>query len=49
MTQHPDKVEQVRDGNTKLLGFFVGQVLKASGGRANPSVVNTLVNTYLGA
>jgi len=49
MTQHPDKVEQVRGGNTKLLGFFVGQVLKASGGRANPSVVNTLVNTYLGA
>ncbi|HIE25695.1 TPA: hypothetical protein EYP66_00230, partial [Candidatus Poribacteria bacterium] len=34
-------------GNTKLLGFFVGQVLKATGGKANPKVVNELVSEKL--
>ncbi len=47
MARHPDKVEQVQNGNTRLLGFFVGQVLKASGGRANPSVVDRLVKEHL--
>ena len=39
----PDNVEKFKAGNTKLLGFFVGQVLKATGGKANPQVVNKLV------
>jgi len=39
----PDNVEKFRAGNTKLLGFFVGQVLKSTGGKANPKVVNELV------
>lgn len=43
MAKNQDKVEQVKTGNTKLLGFFVGQVLKATGGKANPKVVNELV------
>ncbi len=47
MAQHPDKVEQIRNGNTKLLGFFVGQTLKKSAGKANPTVVNRLVNDQL--
>ncbi len=47
MAQHPDKVEQIRSGNTKLLGFFVGQTLKISAGKANPAVVNRLVNDQL--
>jgi len=36
-------VEKFKAGNNKLLGFFVGQVLKATGGKANPQVVNELV------
>ncbi len=40
---NPDNVTKFKDGNTKLLGFFVGQVLKATGGKANPKVVNELV------
>ncbi|MDQ1268298.1 MAG: glutaminyl-tRNA synthetase, partial [Campylobacterota bacterium] len=39
----PDNVAKFKSGNTNLLGFFVGQVLKATGGKANPSVVNELV------
>ena len=40
---NPNNVAKFKAGNTKLLGFFVGQVLKATGGKANPKVVNELV------
>jgi glutaminyl-tRNA synthetase len=43
MGKNPDNVEKYKAGNTKLFGFFVGQVLKATGGKANPQVVNDLV------
>ncbi|MFC2074002.1 glutamine--tRNA ligase/YqeY domain fusion protein [Campylobacterota bacterium] len=43
MAKNPDNVTKFKEGNTKLLGFFVGQVLKATGGKANPQVVNSLV------
>jgi glutaminyl-tRNA synthetase len=43
IVKNPDNVEKFKAGNTKLLGFFVGQVLKATGGKANPQVVNKLV------
>jgi glutaminyl-tRNA synthetase len=43
MAKNPDNVEKYKAGNTKLLGFFVGQVLKTTGGKANPKVVNELV------
>jgi glutaminyl-tRNA synthetase len=43
IAKNPDNVTKFKDGNTKLLGFFVGQVLKATGGKANPQVVNELV------
>jgi glutaminyl-tRNA synthetase len=43
IAKNPDNVEKFRAGNTKLLGFFVGQVLKSTGGKANPKVVNELV------
>jgi len=42
-----DKVEQYRGGKDKLLGFFVGQVMKATGGKANPGVVNQLLKPKL--
>ena len=40
---HPGEVSRFRAGNSKLIGFFVGQVMKASGGKANPNLVNTLL------
>ena len=43
MAKNPDNVAKFKAGNTKLLGFFVGQVLKTTGGKANPKVVNELV------
>jgi glutaminyl-tRNA synthetase len=43
IAKNPDNIEKFRAGNTKLLGFFVGQVLKATKGKGNPKVVNKLV------
>ncbi|HEY9128417.1 MAG TPA: glutamine--tRNA ligase/YqeY domain fusion protein, partial [Sulfurovum sp.] len=43
IAKNPDNVVKFKAGNTNLLGFFVGQVLKATGGKANPKVVNDLV------
>jgi aspartyl-tRNA(Asn)/glutamyl-tRNA(Gln) amidotransferase subunit B len=45
--KNPDKVEQARS-NPKLIGWFVGQVMKASGGKANPQAVNDLLKRKLG-
>src|SRR5882724_3564171 len=47
MGKNPDKVEQARS-NPKLIGWFVGQVMKASGGKANPQAVNDLLKRKLG-
>jgi aspartyl-tRNA(Asn)/glutamyl-tRNA(Gln) amidotransferase subunit B len=44
---HPDKVASYRSGKEGLLGFFVGQVMKATQGKANPQLVNTLVKEQL--
>jgi aspartyl-tRNA(Asn)/glutamyl-tRNA(Gln) amidotransferase subunit B len=44
---NPDKVEQVRAKPT-MLGWFVGQVMKASGGKANPQAVNAILKQRLG-
>ncbi len=48
MAANPKQVEQYRGGQEKLLGFFVGQVMKASGGKANPGEVNKLLKRLLG-
>jgi glutaminyl-tRNA synthetase len=40
---HPDKADQYRGGKTALLGFFVGQAIRASQGKANPQVVQKLL------
>jgi len=44
---NPKQLEQYRAGKTALLGFFVGQVMKQSGGRANPQVVNSVLKHLL--
>jgi aspartyl-tRNA(Asn)/glutamyl-tRNA(Gln) amidotransferase subunit B len=45
---NPDQVEQYRSGKDKLLGFFVGQVMKETGGKANPGQVNEVLKDRLG-
>jgi glutaminyl-tRNA synthetase len=45
---HPDKVAQVKAGKTGLVGFLVGQVVKASGGKAQAAAVNQLLTRRLG-
>jgi Asp-tRNA(Asn)/Glu-tRNA(Gln) amidotransferase B subunit len=47
--RHPAQVAQYRAGKRAVAGFLVGQVIKASGGRANPSVVDRLVRARLDA
>ncbi|HUM04813.1 MAG TPA: Asp-tRNA(Asn)/Glu-tRNA(Gln) amidotransferase subunit GatB [Terriglobales bacterium] len=44
---NPKQVEQYRAGKTTLIGFFVGQVMKASKGQANPQLVNEVVSKKL--
>jgi aspartyl-tRNA(Asn)/glutamyl-tRNA(Gln) amidotransferase subunit B len=44
---NPDKVEQVK-AKPSMLGWFVGQVMKATGGKASPQAVNALLKTKLG-
>ena len=48
MTKNPAQLAQYRSGKEQVLGFFVGQVLKASGGKANPGKVNELLKKKLG-
>jgi aspartyl-tRNA(Asn)/glutamyl-tRNA(Gln) amidotransferase subunit B len=43
----PGEVERFRGGNAKLMGFFVGQVMKETKGKANPAVVNALLKRKL--
>ena len=42
------QVAQYKDGNEKVLGWFVGQVMKATNGRANPQAVNEFLIKKLG-
>ena len=44
---NPDSVEKFKSGNAKVKGFFVGQVMKESKGKANPQIVSDLVDKYL--
>jgi aspartyl-tRNA(Asn)/glutamyl-tRNA(Gln) amidotransferase subunit B len=46
---NPVQVQQYRAGKTKVFGFFVGQVMKATSGRANPQVLNALLEKHLAA
>jgi len=44
----PDEVARYRGGNAKLIGFFVGNVMKETGGKANPKTVNEILRKLLG-
>jgi len=47
LAAHPDKLAQYRSGRDKLYGFFVGQIMQATEGKANPAVVNRLLKEKL--
>ncbi len=46
---NPGQAEEYRAGKEKLIGFFVGQVMKETGGKANPGQVNAILRTKLGS
>ncbi|MGC1450611.1 MAG: Asp-tRNA(Asn)/Glu-tRNA(Gln) amidotransferase subunit GatB [Candidatus Sulfotelmatobacter sp.] len=48
LAANPKQLEQYRAGKTTMLGFFVGQVMKASKGQASPQLVNELLSKKLG-
>ncbi len=48
VADNPEQAEQYRTGNEKVIGWFVGQVMKATQGKANPGVVNQLLREKLG-
>ncbi len=47
LSSNPDEVERFRAGDEKLMGFFVGQVMKLTKGKANPKLVNELLRKKL--
>jgi len=46
---NPSEVEKYRQGKTQLLGFFVGQLMKATRGKANPKIANKIIKEILEA
>ena len=48
LAAQPDKLAEYRSGKDKLFGFFVGQVMKAMGGKGNPALVNEALRKALG-
>ena len=48
LAANPDEVEAYRGGKTKLMGFFVGQVMKATEGKANPKALQEILRVKLG-
>lgn len=47
LLKNPDEVERYKSGDKKLLGFFVGQIMKITRGKANPQLVNEILNKKL--
>ena len=45
---NPTQADQVRGGDEKVIGWFVGQVMKATRGQANPALVNQVLKQRLG-
>ena len=47
LAKNPGQLAEFRAGKDKLFGFFVGQVMKATGGKANPAQLNELLKKKL--
>ena len=48
LAANPDKVAEIKAGKEKLKGWLVGQIMKASQGKANPALANQILNKKLG-
>ncbi len=48
ITENPQEADRLRQGDKKLTGFFVGQIMKKTKGQANPKLVNTILAQKLG-
>ncbi|MDP6699001.1 MAG: GatB/YqeY domain-containing protein, partial [Candidatus Latescibacteria bacterium] len=49
IADNPDAVAKIKGGNMKTIGFLMGQVMKATRGKANPQLVQELLKKQLGA
>ena len=49
IADNPEQADQYRQGNTKVAGWFTGQAMKATQGKANPQMVNELLQEKLGS
>jgi aspartyl-tRNA(Asn)/glutamyl-tRNA(Gln) amidotransferase subunit B len=47
LEKNPEQVAQYRAGKEKVFGFFVGQVMKATQGKANPQLINDIIKRML--
>ena len=47
INEYPKEVESFKNGKTKLLGFFVGQLMKITKGKADPKLANKLLSEKL--
>ena len=47
ITANPAQVQAYKNGKTNLMGFFVGQIMKETKGRANPQIINKLLGEAL--
>jgi len=47
VAENPENVEKYKNGKSNLFGFFVGQTMKATQGKANPKIINKFVEKYL--
>jgi len=47
LAAHPNEIEEFRAGKEKLLGFFIGQIMKQTRGKANPKIVNDILKDKL--
>ena len=43
LEMHPKEVQDYKDGKEKLMGFFVGQIMKETQGKANPKILNQVL------
>jgi aspartyl-tRNA(Asn)/glutamyl-tRNA(Gln) amidotransferase subunit B len=47
LAENPEQLQQYREGKTKLFGYFVGQLMKKTQGRADPKLANELLKRHL--
>ena len=47
LSKNQDRVTQYKSGKVKLFGYFVGEIMKVSKGKANPQLVNEILKTKL--